>query len=176
MNFDQDILPYLMCFGPLAITIILFVLLAVVTDGDSRRTYLRKLPGYKPEPASKAVNAVTPAGVPVTVLPTEGAAETPAAPKPPSPLPDTPDDLTKLEGIGPKMSLALIAAGLDTFAKVAAASLDDFKAAIEAAGMNFAPSAESWSEQAGYAARGDWDGLSTLQDKLESGRYPSSDK
>jgi predicted flap endonuclease-1-like 5' DNA nuclease len=85
---------------------------------------------------------------------------------------DTPDDLTKIEGIGPKMSEALISQGVATYAKLATLSLDEIRETIAAGGARFAPSAESWAEQAGYAAKGDWDGLQALQDKLVSGRYP----
>ncbi len=178
MDFNQELLPYLICLGPLVITVLGFVLLAIVTDGDARRTYLRVPPNRENEPFDKQMDAVTPAGIPVTILPPDAASTTKAAPAPltssPPPATDGPDDLTKIEGIGPKMAQALIAAGLDTFEKVAAASIADFQAAILAAKMNFAPSAESWAEQAGYAARGDWHGLSALQDTLISGRYPSS--
>ncbi|MGB1289090.1 MAG: helix-hairpin-helix domain-containing protein, partial [Aggregatilineales bacterium] len=83
---------------------------------------------------------------------------------------DDPDDLTKVEGIGPKMSRALIAAGIETFEKLAAASDDDLRQAIEAAEMRFAPSLVTWAEQAEFAAKGDWDGLQTLQDTLKGGR------
>lgn len=81
-----------------------------------------------------------------------------------------PDDLTVIEGIGPKMSRALIEAGIDTFVKLSAASEDDIRAAIQAAGMNFAPSAPTWPSQAALAARGDWDGLKRYQDTLTAGR------
>lgn len=81
-----------------------------------------------------------------------------------------PEDLTVIEGIGPKMSSALIAAGITTYAQLAAATEDDLRAAIEAAGMRFSPSLVTWAEQAAYAARGDWDGLKALQDTLSAGR------
>lgn len=80
------------------------------------------------------------------------------------------DDLTRIEGVGPKMSQALIDAGLDTFAKIAGASEDDLRTAVEAAGMRLAPSVGTWAEQASFAAKGDWDGLQALQQKLEGGR------
>src|SRR5690606_19337414 len=65
------------------------------------------------------------------------------------------DDLTVIEGIGRKMAGALSDAGIDTYTKLAEASEDDIRAAIENAGMRFAPSLETWAEQATYAARGD---------------------
>lgn len=80
------------------------------------------------------------------------------------------DDLTKLEGIGKKMSAALKAAGFDTFEKVASASETDLRAAIQQAGMNFSPSLPTWAKQAEFAVRGDWDGLKAYQDRLNAGR------
>jgi len=186
------------CFGPLALVLIGFIIGAVLTDLNSRRTYLRQMdlrpeheqPPTQPVFRSSSLTAETPTGARVTILPTAEtgvivepdspkpsktapAAAAPAAPVAEAPAVAEPDELTKLEGIGPKISEALIAAGLDTFAKVAAASQEDFQAALEASGMSFAPSAESWAEQASYAAKGDWDGLDALQDTLVSGRYPT---
>ncbi|MAS35297.1 MAG: hypothetical protein CL610_14890 [Anaerolineaceae bacterium] len=83
---------------------------------------------------------------------------------------DEPDDLTVVEGIGPKMSSALIDAGISTYEKLAAASEADIRTAIQAAGMRFAPSVPTWSQQASYAAKDDWDGLKEYQSTLRSGR------
>ncbi len=80
------------------------------------------------------------------------------------------DDLTIIEGIGPKMSAALIAAGINSFAALAESSEENIRTAISAAGMRFAPSVPTWAEQARYAMRGDWDGLRTFQNTLKSGR------
>lgn len=80
------------------------------------------------------------------------------------------DDLTRIEGIGPKMSAALRAAGIDTFVKLAAATETTLRQAIEAAGMNFSPSLATWAEQASYAAREDWAGLEQFQSQLVGGR------
>ncbi len=80
------------------------------------------------------------------------------------------DDLTRIEGIGPKMSAALQAAGITTFAQLAQSSEDTLTAAVEAAGMRLAPSLSTWAEQATFAAKGDWDGLRQLQDTLVGGR------
>ena len=89
----------------------------------------------------------------------------------PEPAPSAePDDLTRVEGIGPKYGDALAAAGIDTFAKLAASSEDDIVAAVKAAGMRRNRSIPSWPEQAALAARGDWDALAKLQDELTGGR------
>jgi hypothetical protein len=57
-----------------------------------------------------------------------------------------------------------------TFDDLAKASEDELRAAVEAAGMRLAPSLGTWAEQATFAAKGDWDGLNTLQDQLVGGR------
>lgn len=80
------------------------------------------------------------------------------------------DDLTRIEGIGPKYREVLSAAGLGTFAKVAAASEDRLVEVIKAAGLRKPPSVGSWAEQAALAAKGDWAGLEELQSKLTGGR------
>jgi len=82
----------------------------------------------------------------------------------------TADDLTKIEGIGPKMSEALLAAGINTYAELADSSENDLRRAIQDAGMRLAPSLETWAEQAALARDGKWDELGKLQDTLEGGR------
>jgi predicted flap endonuclease-1-like 5' DNA nuclease len=80
------------------------------------------------------------------------------------------DDLTKLEGIGPKMSAALVAGGLDSYEKLSQATEETIRQAVEAAGLRFAPSIPTWAKQAALAAKGDWDGLNQYQEKLDGGR------
>jgi len=62
--------------------------------------------------------------------------------------PAEPDDLTRIRGVGRKMQDALRGAGYDSFAKIAQASADELRTAIEAAGMRLAPNIETWPEQA----------------------------
>lgn len=112
-------------------------------------------------PAPKVVSAPKAAPTPVV----EKAPE-PAKPKAAA----KPDDLTVIEGIGPKMSAALIAAGIDTYAKLSQSSEDALHAAVQAAGMRLAPSIPTWAEQAAYAAKGDMDGLKAFQGTLKGGR------
>jgi len=80
------------------------------------------------------------------------------------------DDLTVIEGIGHKMAAALKAAGIDTYARLAASSEGELRAAIEAAGLRLAPTLRTWAEQAAYAERGDWDGLAAIQESLSARR------
>lgn len=85
---------------------------------------------------------------------------------------EDPDDLTRLEGIGPKMAAALEAAGIRTFARLAITDEATLRAAIQQAGMSFAPSLVTWGEQAGFLARGDEAGFELLTDRLTAGRAP----
>lgn len=137
----------------------------------------------RPRTTPPAVKVETPAAPPAPVKaeapPAPVQAEVPAAPPPAPAKPKAapkaakaskPDDLTVIEGIGPKMSAALVAGGIDTYAKLAQASEEQINAAIVAAGMRFAPSVPTWAEQAGYAVKGDMDGLKTYQATLKGGR------
>jgi large subunit ribosomal protein L15 len=81
------------------------------------------------------------------------------------------DDLTKIEGIGPKISEVLIANGVTTFAQLATTATDTISAWLEAADGNFAAhTPATWGQQAQLAADGKWDELKELQDQLNGGR------
>lgn len=80
-----------------------------------------------------------------------------------------PDDLTAIEGIGPKISEVLQAAGVHTFNDLAATDTDRLTEILHAANLSFAVP-ETWPEQAQLAAAADWDGLKQLQDQLKGGR------
>lgn len=79
------------------------------------------------------------------------------------------DDLTILEGIGPKVAQVLKEAGITTFAALAEAVPAKVQQALNAAGLQMM-NPEGWIEQAKLAARGDMDGLKKLQDELKGGR------
>lgn len=83
--------------------------------------------------------------------------------------PATPDDLTKLEGIGPKVARLLNEAGITTFAGLAATNAADLQKSLSAAGLQMM-NVEGWIDQAALAAKGDWDGLQKLQNELRGGR------
>jgi large subunit ribosomal protein L4 len=80
------------------------------------------------------------------------------------------DDLKRIEGIGPKINDALIAAGITTFAELENTNEDALKAALETANLRFAPSLGTWAEQAGFLARGDEAGFAALTERLVAGR------
>ncbi|OGO67730.1 MAG: hypothetical protein A2Z49_09250 [Chloroflexi bacterium RBG_19FT_COMBO_56_12] len=80
-----------------------------------------------------------------------------------------PDDLTMIEGIGPKISALLRAAGITTFAKLAATETSQIQQILTAGSIRLADPG-TWAEQARLAASGDHDGLQALQDRLKGGR------
>jgi predicted flap endonuclease-1-like 5' DNA nuclease len=79
------------------------------------------------------------------------------------------EDLTQIEGIGPKAQAALYAAGITTFRALAATSQGQLRAALDAAGLRTLQPA-SWPQQADLIAHGDLTGLRALQDRLRGGR------
>ena len=101
---------------------------SIVPEGEILTTVKKAAP-------KKAVKKETPA-VPVAE---KAAAPTPApAPAPtPEPAPkaaSTPDKLTKVEGIGPKVNELLNAAGIMTFSDLAGTSTDKIKDILKEAG------------------------------------------
>lgn len=85
------------------------------------------------------------------------------------PQPRKPDDLKRIEGIGPKVEKVLNDAGIITFGALAHANPDDIQNALNAAGLQMMKP-EGWIEQAELAAKGDWDKLERLQGELKAGR------
>ena len=80
------------------------------------------------------------------------------------------DDLTKIEGVGPKAAEALVNAGLETFAKVAKAEADKMKEILTEASSRMAHlDPTSWPKQAQMAADEKWDELKTWQDSVKGG-------
>jgi hypothetical protein len=79
------------------------------------------------------------------------------------------DDLTVLEGIGPKVAKVLNGIGIVSFADLAGAEAAKVQETLDAAGMQYM-NPEGWIEQAKLAAAGDTEGLAKLQDELKGGR------
>ncbi len=80
------------------------------------------------------------------------------------------DDLTKVEGIGPKAAEALVNAGLATYADLAKSKPDAIKEILNAASSRMAHlDPTSWPKQAKMAADGEWDKLKTWQDNAKGG-------
>jgi predicted flap endonuclease-1-like 5' DNA nuclease len=82
-----------------------------------------------------------------------------------------PDDLKRIEGIGPYYERMLNQAGVTTFAQLAQLSYEDIlQLVVENQGGRKAASMTTWAEQAALAAKGEWDALEMLQDALTAGR------
>jgi large subunit ribosomal protein L21 len=82
-----------------------------------------------------------------------------------------PDDLTKIEGIGPKINELFQQAGIKTFADLASAKVERLSEILHAAGARFAShNPGTWPEQAALARDGKWTELKTLQDALDGGK------
>lgn len=77
------------------------------------------------------------------------------------------DDLTKIEGIGPKIAETLAESGVSTFAKLAKSKDDDIQEIIK--GVRGNHQFGTWNEQAKLAGDEKWDELKILQDKLNGG-------
>ncbi|GAK61140.1 hypothetical protein U27_01038 [Candidatus Vecturithrix granuli] len=83
-----------------------------------------------------------------------------------------PDDLTKIEGVGPKVAQVLNESGILTFAQLAQTDVNRLRTILQDAGSRFRMiEPESWPEQAELAANGDWSALTKLQDELDGGKY-----
>lgn len=83
----------------------------------------------------------------------------------------TADDLTKIEGVGPKIAELLKAGGIVTFADLAKAKTETLKGILEAAGKRYQMHDPStWSEQAKLASKADWTALNQLQVELKGGK------
>ena len=81
------------------------------------------------------------------------------------------DDLKIIEGIGPKAAEALVAAGIDTFVKLAKATAEEVKAILDASTskvQHLDPT--TWAQQSQLAADGKMDELKKLQDELNGGK------
>lgn len=97
--------------------------------------------------------------------------DAPVAEKAPKAKASKGDDLKIIEGIGPKAAEVLVAAGIDTIAKLAstdAAKVKEILDAAEAKVQHLDPT--TWAQQAQLAADGKMDELKKLQDELNGGR------
>lgn len=80
-----------------------------------------------------------------------------------------PDDLTIIEGIGPKINQLLHDAGIQTFAQLAETGVESLKAILEPAGLRFIDPG-SWAEQAQLVSEGKMEAFAQLTSRLKGGR------
>ena len=79
------------------------------------------------------------------------------------------DDLTRIEGIGPKINSLLQEAGISSFAQLADTDISKLDEILNTAGITIADP-KTWPEQAELAAGNQWEELEKLQDELSGGR------
>ena len=125
-----------------------------------------------PEPVAEA-----PAPEPVAEAPKveETPAEEVVVEETPAPVaeaaPAKPDDLKKIEGIGPKIAEVLTAGGIATYADLGGATPEKIREILDAAEGNFAAhDPATWPKQSQMAADGKWDELKKWQDELDGGK------
>lgn len=132
-------------------------------DDDNVMEVAEKAPKAKAEKAPKAEEAVKEEA-------TEEAEEAPMAAAPAKAKKADVEDLTKIEGIGPKAAEALVGAGISTYAALAAAEPDAIKDILTDASSRMAHlDPGSWPKQAQMAADGEWDALKEWQDNAKGG-------
>lgn len=83
-----------------------------------------------------------------------------------------PEDLKRIEGIGPKISQVLQDAGILTFIQLAESRPEQLVQILQEEDPRLARLADprTWPEQAVLAAAGAWDALEELQEELTAGR------
>lgn len=84
------------------------------------------------------------------------------------------DDLTTIEGLGPKSAQALIAAGVTTFAQIAALSAEELEDMVKVKGgvRVLDGQTKTWPKQAQFLVDGDEAGFKTYTEHLVGGREP----
>lgn len=81
-----------------------------------------------------------------------------------------PNDLTVVEGIGPKINELFNNAGIITFAQLAKQTVPQMQKVLDDAGARYKLAKPgTWAQQAALAAENKWSELKALQDKLSGG-------
>jgi len=80
-------------------------------------------------------------------------------------------DLTRIEGIGPKIQEILYENGIETYEMLADADVEDLELVLANAGSRYkSHDPSTWPEQAKLAHEEKWEELDELQDKLQGGK------
>ena len=80
------------------------------------------------------------------------------------------DNLSIVEGIGPKITELLRAGGIDTFAKLAVSDAAKLEQILKAGGPHFnAAQPGTWPKQADMVVKAQWPALRKWQDELDGG-------
>jgi predicted flap endonuclease-1-like 5' DNA nuclease len=182
---DVPITAIAICYGPLLITVLGFIVFAALTDADARRTYLRRL--GKTSAVDRPILAETPAGAEVLIRPRRPATPAVEAPKaaakvgsgeaemvaeaPAPAVPAVEDDLKLIVGIGPKIEEALKASGITTFAQIANMTSEELTHIVkDEHNVRMVGDGETWVKQAQFLVAGDVEGLQAYQDSLSGGQ------
>lgn len=112
-------------------------------------------PGLEPEPELEPVLEPEPE------LEPEKNEEVELAPRP--------ENLERIEGIGPKVADLLKNAGITTFAALAETDVERLNQILDEADLQMMD-ASSWPQQAALAAAGDWEAFDKLTAELKGGR------
>jgi predicted flap endonuclease-1-like 5' DNA nuclease len=124
-----------------------FVLLAAIAAGVTGAAALagrRRDRGW----VKAAPRPVTSAPEPLTAIEPAPTVEAPAVE-----VPVTDDDLTVIDGIGPKIAAALRGSGVRTFESLAATPPATLREILATNGMRLAPTLETWPAQAAARTR-----------------------
>jgi predicted flap endonuclease-1-like 5' DNA nuclease len=152
MSRVLPLLAILLCGGVAVLALLAVLLWWLLRRPPEEVTLSQTEPEAPPAPPDQEARAPSP----------------PTKPKP-IPAPTEPDDLKVIEGIGPKISSIFEAAGLTTFADLAAREPGELKTILDEAGIRLGDPT-TWPEQAALAAQGRWEDLETLQGSLRGGR------
>ena len=84
---------------------------------------------------------------------------------------DKPDDLKRLDGIGPKIATILTGQGIQTYAQLAQLNDEKLTLIMQKEGVRIRKNDPSyWKKQADLAASGKWDDVKMLQQKHKNQR------
>jgi predicted flap endonuclease-1-like 5' DNA nuclease len=135
-----------------------------------------------PPPAAKVADVPAPAPVAAAPVAKPVVAEAPKPAAPAAPVIDlsaakaagfslkNANDLTVIEGIGPKINELFNNAGLKTFAQVAAATVPQMRKILDDGGSRFRiANPSTWAAQAALCAANKWTELKKMQDELSGG-------
>ena len=121
-----------------------------------------------PEPAKEEPKAAEAAAPVVAAAAATGTAVNADADK-------KPDDLTKIEGVGPAIAKLLVGSGIVSFSDLAAKPAADVKQVLTDAGSRFQMhDPASWGLQADMAAKGKWEELNKWQDEHDGGKLKTA--
>lgn len=133
---------------------------------------------HTPPPATKIADVATPAPKPVPSETPKAAASAVtavalidlAAAKAAGFALKNANDLTVVEGIGPKINELFNNAGIKTFAQLADASVPQMRKILDDGGSRFRiANPSTWAQQGALAAANKWTALKKLQDELSGG-------